>query len=184
MRNRVPKMATWAFSWLAPRSQREALLGDLVEEYALRANAASASAARKWYLRQLYASAPPLLWARLTRTAWISTLGVALCAYLAVGVVELMVNWALASSPASGTVAYNPFGMFITFPMVVLIGYFAARFRRAAPIVLGAIMLLSVTAMTLWATESMPAWYRIAYFAVGPAATLIGSALNSLRPAR
>ena len=54
MRDRALKMATWAFSWLAPRSQREALLGDLLEEYALRANAASASAARKWYLRQLY----------------------------------------------------------------------------------------------------------------------------------
>ncbi|HTB66309.1 MAG TPA: hypothetical protein VK727_08775 [Steroidobacteraceae bacterium] len=184
MRDYALQVATWTFSWLAPRSQREAVLGDLLEEYALRANAASASAARRWYLRQLCASALPLLWTRLTRSAWISTLGVALCAYLTVGVVELIVNWALASSAAAGTAAYNPLGMFITFPMVVLIGYFAARFRRAAPIVLGAIMLLNVTAMTLWATESLPGWYRIAYFLVGPAALLIGRALNSARPAR
>jgi hypothetical protein len=181
MRDRALHLATWAFSWLAPRCQREALLGDLVEEYALRAKAASAAAARNWYLRQLCASAPPLLWTRLTRGTWIATLGAALFAYLAVGVVELIVNWAIAGSYATGTVAYNPLGMFITFPVVVLIGYFVARFRRTAAIVLAAMMLLSVTAMTLWATESMPTWYRIAYFLVGPAATFIGSALRSRR---
>jgi hypothetical protein len=184
MRQRVLQVATWAFSWLAPRSQREALIGDLVEECALRAQADSSSEAHKWYLRQLCASAPPLLWTRFTRAAWISTLGVALFAYIAVGVVELIVNWAIANSSATGTAAYNPLGMFITFPLVVLIGYFAARFRRRAPIVLTAIMLLSVTAMMLWSTESMPRWYRIAYFLVGPAASFIGSTLSSLRPAR
>jgi uncharacterized membrane protein AbrB (regulator of aidB expression) len=107
---------------------------------------------------------------------------VALFAYCAVGVVEFIVNRATASWSATSTAAYNPFGMFITFPMVVLIGYFAARFRRRAAIVLGAMMLLSVTAMTVWSTESMPRWYRIAYFLVGPAAACLGSALRSRRP--
>jgi hypothetical protein len=184
MRARAVQVATWAISALAPRSQREALLGDLAEEYALRVNTASAAAACKWYLRQVGASAAPLLWTRLTRTAWLATLGVALCAYLAVGVVELIVNWAIAYSSANGPVAYAPLGLITTFPMVVLIGYFAARFRRHAPIVLGAIMLLNVTAMTLWSTETMPRWYRIAYFVAGPAATLISSALRSLRATR
>jgi hypothetical protein len=181
MRDRAVQVATWALSWLAPRSQREALLGDLAEEYALRASTASAPAACKWYLRQVCASAAPLLWTRLTRSAWMATLAVALFAYLAVGVVEVMVNWAIASSSAAGTGAYDPLGLIVTFPMVVLIGYFAARFRRAAPIVLGAIMLLNVTAIMLWSSESMPRWYRIAFFLAGPAASIIGSALRSLR---
>ena len=184
MARRILQAATWVLSRLVPRNEREALVGDLAQEYALRAHAASAAAARKWYLRQLCASAAPLLWMRLTRTAWIATLGVALCAYLAVGAVEFMVNWALAGSSATGTAAYNPLGMAITFPMVVLIGYFAAGFRRMAPRVLGALMLLSVSAMTLWGNESLPAWYTIAYFCVGPAAAFIGSALQSRRPVR
>jgi hypothetical protein len=184
MRQRILPAATWALSRLVPRSDRDALVGDLAEEYALRARAASASAARKWYLRQLCASAAPLLWTRLTRSAWIATLGVALFAYIAVGVVEFMVNWALAGSSATGTAAYNPLGMAITFPMVVLIGNFAAGFRRTAPMVLAALMLLSVTAMTLWGNERLPTWYAIAYFCVGPAAAFIGSALRSLRLAR
>jgi hypothetical protein len=181
MRQRALHLATWALSWLAPRSQREALLGDLAEEYALRASATSSSAAFRWYLRQVCTSAPPLLWISLTRAAWISTVGVALYAYIAIGVVEATVNWAIANSAAAPTVAYNPLGMFITFPMVVIIGYFAARLRRRAVFLLAAMMLLSVTAMTLWASESMPTWYRIAYFLVGPAATFIGSAMHSMR---
>ena len=75
-----------------PEAEREPLLGDLTEEYELRASSSSRSAALKWYLRQFCASALALLWARLGRTAWISTMGVALLAYIAVGVVEVMVN--------------------------------------------------------------------------------------------
>jgi hypothetical protein len=177
-------VATWALSRLVPEGEREPLVGDLTEEYALRANAASSSAAFKWYLHQVCASAPRLLWARLTRAVWISTVGVALLAYIAVGVVELIVNRVISSSSASGTAAYSPLGMVISFPMVVFIGYFAARFRPRAAIVLGAMMLLAVTVMMLSTTEDMPLWYRIAYFFVGPAAAFIGTVLRSLRPSR
>ena len=57
--------------------------------------------------------------------------------------------------------------------------------RVEEPIIaLGAMMLLVVTAMTVWSTESPPTSYRVAFFVVGPAAAFIGSALNSLRPPR
>jgi hypothetical protein len=184
IRHRALHVATWAFSWLAPRYQREALLGDLAEEYALRAKAGSSSAAVKWYLQQLCASAPPLLWARVSQAGWLATAGVALLAYIAVGVVELIVDRAIASSSASSTAAYNPLFMVTTFPPVVLVGYFATRLRPKAAIVLAAMMLLTVTAMTLWTTEIMPLWYRVAYFLVGPAAIFLGSALRSLRTPR
>ncbi len=169
-------MVIWILSRLVPESEREPLVGDLTEEYALRASAASSSAALKWCLRQVCASVPTVLWARLTRGAWISTVGVALLAYIAVGLVELIVNWAISSSSAE-----NPLGMLITFPMVVVIGYFAARVRRSAALVLAAMMLSAVTLMTLSADEVMPAWYRIAYFVVGPVAAFSGKVLRSLR---
>jgi hypothetical protein len=174
-------VATWIVSRLVPKGDREPLIGDLAEEYALRVNAASSSAALKWYLRQICASIPPLLWARLTQAAWLATLGVALLAYFAVGVVQLIIHWAI---PSSSGPEYQPLGLVIIFPMVVLIGYFAERLRRRAAIVLAAMMLLAITAMTVWTTESAPLWYRVAYFFVGPAAAFIGSALRSLRPAR
>jgi hypothetical protein len=184
MRDRTLHLATWILSRLATAGEREPLIGDLTEEYALRANAASPSAALKWYLQQVCASVPPLLWARLTRGAWISTLGVALLAYIAVGVVEFTVNLAISRSLETGAYTYNPLALIIMFPTVVLIGYSAERFRRRAAIVLGAMMLLVVTLMMLLSAERMPAWFRIAYFVVGPAAAFIGSALRSRRPAR
>jgi uncharacterized membrane protein AbrB (regulator of aidB expression) len=173
--------ATWIFSWLVPKDVREPLMGDLAEEYALRVKAVSSSAACKWYLRQICVSIPPLLWARLIRGAWLSTLGVALVAYFAVGVVQLLIRWGISSSSATG---YNPLDLIIIFPMVVLIGYVADRLRRRAGIVLGAMMLVAITAMTLWTTESSPLWYRVAWFFVGPVAALIGSLMRSLRPGR
>jgi bacteriorhodopsin len=172
MRHQLPHVALWILSRLVSEGEREPLVGDLAEEYALRASAVSSSAALKWCLRQVWASVPAVLWARLTRVPWISTIGVALLAYIAVGVVELTVNRATA---------YNPLGMLITFPMVVAIGYVAAGVRRSAPLVLAGMMLIAVTAKTLVADEAVRARYRFAYFFVGPVAAFIGTALRSLR---
>jgi hypothetical protein len=175
------QVAMWLVSHLAPEGEREVLVGDLVEEYALRASAISPAAALRWCLLQACASAPPLLWGRLRRAAWIATVGVALLAYTAVGVVEFVVNRAMANPAAAGPIAYTLPGLIIPFPTVVLIAYFAARIRRRAPLMLGAIMLLMVTIMTVTSAETVPTWYRIAYFLVGPAAALIGGALNRQR---
>jgi len=176
MRHQLPHVALCILSRLVSEGEREPLVGDLAEEYALRASAVSSSAALKWCLRQVWASVPAVLWARLTRVPWISTIGVALLAYIAVGVAELIVNRVVSSASA-----YNPLGMLITFPMVVAIGYVAAGVRRSAPLVLAGMMLIAVTVMTLSADEAVPAWYRVAYFFVGPAAAFIGTALRSLR---
>jgi hypothetical protein len=112
------------------------------------------------------------------------TIGVALQAYIAVAAAELSVDWAISNWTAAGAFAYKPLGPIIHFPMVVLIGYVAGRFRRGAPIVLGVMMLLVATAMMSLTTEDMPHWYGVAFFVTGPAAAFIGSALRSLRPAR
>jgi hypothetical protein len=179
MRLRALHVAMWVLSRFATDVERESIVGDLTEEYSLRANAASSATALKWVLQQVCASATPLLWTRLTRAAWMATFGVAVLAYIAVGVVELLVNWAISSA---GTSTYNLLGLLVMFPLVVLIGYFAARFRRRSAALLGTMMLLVVTAMTLWSSESVPLGYRIAFFLVGPAAAFTGGALRSLRP--
>jgi hypothetical protein len=155
-------------------SSFQCLVGDLKEEFALRARTSFRAAAWRWLLRQVCASIPSLLWIALTRTTWFSTLGAALLAYIAVGVVELLVGRAFADAAA----AYRPLAMLLTFPAVVLIAYGAALFRRAAPLVLAAAMLLAVTVMTLTSAENVPGWYRVAYFIAGPAAAFLGSALH------
>ncbi len=179
MRQRSFQVLLWIVSRLVPEREREPLVGDLIEEFALRANASSSSAAWTWCVQQVCASAPPLMWANFRRSAWVSTLGVAMLAYIAVGIVEFGVSWGMSLVSGQGSAAYNPVGMLITFPMVVIIGYFAARLRTSAPVVLATLMLTAVTVMTLSANEGVPLWYRCAYFVAGPAAAVIGGALRT-----
>jgi hypothetical protein len=171
-------VALWIFSRLVPGDVREPLLGDLAEEHALRVKESSPSAAMAWYFKQMCASIPPLLWTRLTRGVWLSTLGVAVLAYFAVAAAQLITRWAIVSSSA---ILYNPLDVILIFPTVVVIGYVAERLRRRAAVVLAAMMLIAITAMTLWANESPPVWYRLAWFFVGPAAAFMGSVLSSAR---
>jgi hypothetical protein len=177
-------LATWILARLAPEAEREPIVGDLMEEYALRARASSASAALKWYLQQVYASAPSLLWDRLRRAAVFSTIGVALLAYIVLGVVEFAVKWFIPNWTPEGGFAPNPLGLIVMFPMIVLIGYFAARFRPGAATLLGLIMLAVVTWMMWGTNETMPLWFRLGYFVVGPVAAFLGGALRSHQKGR
>jgi uncharacterized membrane protein AbrB (regulator of aidB expression) len=175
MHRHVLLAATWLFSRLVPKVDREHLIGDLAEEYALRARADSASVAAKWYLRQICASTVPVMRLRLARAVWLASLGVALRAYVVLGVAQLTIGWAL---PTSYGPTYDPLGLVILVPVIVLIGYFTERSRHRAAAVLAAMMLLAVTALTLFTTENVPLWYRVALFVVGPVAALVGSALS------
>jgi hypothetical protein len=167
-------LATWLLARLAPKDDREPLIGDLEEEYALRVRADSSYAPRMWYLRQICSSIPPVLRIRLSREAWLATLGVALLAYLAVGLGQLAVGWAI---PSSLEPTYNPLGLIVTFPVIVLIGYFAELSRRGAAIALAALMMLAITAITLLIAVNAPVWYHAAYFFVGPVGAIVGRAL-------
>lgn len=179
MRHPALRLVTWVFSRLVPKNIREPLIGDLAEEYEQRVKATSSSTALLWYLQQICASVPPLLWARLTRGAWLSTAGVAILGYFAAGVVDLIVKRAIPNWTANGTFEPNPLGLTITFATMVLIGYFAEKLRRRAAIVLGVMMLLTVIAMTAGAAGGPPLWYRLAYFLAVPSAAVIGGVLRS-----
>jgi len=167
--------ATWFFSRLVPKVDREHLIGDLAEEYALRARTHSSSLAAKWYLKQICASIVPVVRIRLARAVWLATLGVALRAYLMLFAAQLTIGWVL---PTSYGPTYDPLGLVIASPVVVLIGYFAERSRRRAATVLAAMMLMAATAVTLFTTENVPFWFRVALFVAGPVAALVGSALS------
>jgi hypothetical protein len=168
-------LATWILSRLASKDDREPLIGDLEEEYALRVRADASYAPRLWYLRQIYSSIPPVIRTRLSREAWLATLGVALVGYVAVGLGQLAVAWAI---PSSSEPTYNPLGLIVTFPLIVIIGYFAELSRRGAATVLATLMLFAITAITLLIAVSAPIWYHAAYFVVGPVGAIVGGALS------
>jgi hypothetical protein len=72
----------------------------------------------------------------------------------------------------------GPLALIILFPIVLVIGFFAERFRRRSAVVLGAILLLAIAAMTVWGTGNAPIRYRLAYLLVGPTVAFIGTAMH------
>jgi len=179
------RAVTWLFSRLVPKDVREPMIGDLAEEYAARAKATSPFAALTWYLREICASVPPMLWIRLTRTAWISTLAVAVLAFIAAGVVDAVVTRAIPNWTADGTFAPSPLGVMVKLLVVGLIGFFAERLRRRAALVLGAILFVVIAAMALSPemNASSPLWFKASWFFLGPAA-VVGGILCSVRRSR
>lgn len=175
--HRSLRAATWILAQLAPQEDRDAIVGDLFEEFALRETTGSTSGAARWCLQQVVASAPRLLWAGFRRGAWASALLVALLGYLGVAVANAVVEWTAMNEPA----AFRPFGMLPLFPVVVLIVYVAARYRRSAAVILGALITLTIATMPF---KGVPVWVRIVVLALGPIATILGCALQSLRRSR
>ena len=181
MQHPALRAATRIFSWLVPKEFREPLIGDLTQEYSRRAQTVDSSAALKWYLKEICASIPPLLWTRITRSAWISTLGVAVVAYVAVFMTQMIIFRMIYTS--FGFVP-RPIDLTVSFLIVACMGYAAERLRRRAAIVLGAIALLVATTMVVLTPQTSPLWFRIALPLVGPVAAFVGGLLPSLTSRR
>jgi len=181
MQHPALRVATRVFSLLVPKELRDPLIGDLAQEYALRAQTVDSSAALKWYLKEMCASIAPLLWTRITHSAWASTLGVAVVAYLAVFLTQLIIFRAIYTSFGS---VPKPLDLTVSFLVVASMAYVAERLRRRAAIVLGAIALLVSTSIVVLTPQASPLWFRIALFLVGPVAAFVGSVLPSLTSRR
>ena len=81
-------MATWLLERVLPERDREAILGDLIEEYELRARSTTPWMVSRWYWGQVCRSIPRMVWGSVSRGRWLPTLGVAMGAYIAAGALE------------------------------------------------------------------------------------------------
>ncbi len=147
MKNLKLHVATWILSRFVPARDREALVGDLTEEHARLTAAGRRDAPFGWYLRHVCASIPPLVWAGLARATWPTTLAIALAAFFLTVLMQTFVQWAIRSLAVK---VDGPVAMVIFSPLVLLIGYLAERIRRRTSIVFGALLLLTIAAMTVW----------------------------------
>ncbi|HEY4341417.1 MAG TPA: hypothetical protein VGM97_15845 [Steroidobacteraceae bacterium] len=171
------RAATWIFSQLAPREESEAMVGDLFEEFTLRTTTGSASIAARWCLQQIISSTPALLLAGFRRGAWTPALIAAVLGFAGVVASNFIVGWAIMRGPAPiRSLGMIPFSL-----IVVLIVYFAARYRRSAAVILGVLITIA-TAATV--QRGGPMWRQITWLVLGPTATFIGCALQSLRRPR
>ena len=172
-----PRLAAWLLSVLLSERYREAVMGDLAEEYVLRLQGATGAGVSRWYWGQVCRSVPPVLWAALRRGRWMGTLGVAIGAYIGAGIVEFSANAALSRLLALGAPADSALGVIVGLMTMVLGGYVATLIRSGAASALAAVIITGVGVLMLAMPDSVPLWYQLAFLIGGPLASLAGGTL-------
>jgi hypothetical protein len=178
-RHSPPVLACQLLKFLLPESNREAILGDLIEEYALRVESASAVAAPRWFWAQACRSVPCMFWSWLRSGNCLVTLSIAVGVYLFMGVLKLA-----ADSMISKLLAPNQTTRVVLAPIVFLAvaamgGCIAARIRRGATIFLAFIVMMTVIALVeiKVCTVPVPWWYPFGFVTLGPLAVLLAPAV-------
>jgi hypothetical protein len=158
----------------------EALLGDLAEERTRRSRSGPRQAAR-WYRREFCASLSAVLWLRAAESVRRAPWGVAFAAYLGVAVLEVVTLLALSRAWPGSTYESSAGRLVLEFPGIAAIGYVAATFRRGAAFMLGAMMLVVSTLISIFTTEALSMTFIAAFVSIGPMAALLGGLLRSRR---
>ena len=172
---RPPWLATMLLSGILQTDVRDALLGDLCEEYGLRA-ASSPKAAAWWYWLQALRSAPILLSARAWRGRWISTVAIAAAAYVMVGALNaagmsIVARW--LGSPLSTN--YIPAAM-VGLSAIGSGAHLASRIRPSAGDVLGGLVVVVAVLLLLFPVDASPLWYQLTFLVLGPLSAHLGAA--------
>jgi len=190
-----PRLPQLLLSALGARAEfREALLGDMAEEYYMRVEVQGEHAAHAWYVDEAYRAVPHLIRdgvknlglggvAHVMGAAFKAYASIALIAVILLPLVKLLPHSVMGAAmnivvSAMGTVAG---------------GYLAARFGRRAPLLssaaLGASWATVYTAALLFVLEILPrlgaqAWYNFPSTAnvvfAGPAIILVGTVLGGI----
>ena len=178
----APRSATWLLRCLLAEPDREAVIGDLIEEHALR-QASSSGHLSWWYWNQVARSVLPLVWMTVRRGRWLGVLGAALVAFVVVTVVEsaaMTATFRLFIDPVAQARASFVIGLAAT----ALGGYVAAWIRRGAATMLAAMIALVVATMMIASRESVPLWFQLGYLILSPLASLAGGVLAPRGAAR
>ena len=183
MSNQSPaRLDVWLLGHIVPEKDREAILGDLAEEYALRRTAESSIAVSCWYWGQVCRSVPLFAWQQVRRRRWLATLGIALAVYVAAGLVEFVTTFALAGIAAPDTPAGQIVSVIIGLTTLAIGGYVAARIRPAASIALAVIAAVVVALLIVASGARVPVWYQLVFLAAGPLASLAGGRVRHRQP--
>jgi hypothetical protein len=175
----------WAariLSWLLREGDGQALLGDLAEEHARGSVSRRPRDASRQYRHEILVSLAAVLRLRACEFVRSAHWGIVVGAYVLVAVLEIIARLLLAHVWPSAAAPASVVRLVVEFPGIALIAYVAARFDRAAPFVLGAMMLLVATLLSVFGGEETSRTYVLAVLTIGPLAAVLGGTLH--RPSR
>jgi hypothetical protein len=178
-RNSPPAFACWLLESVVPAAYREAMLGDLIEEYTLRAESALPLTASRWFWSQAFRSVPSMVWSSLRSRDWLISMTIAMGVYIVMGALKLAADLAI-----SKFVAPRPITEVVLAPVVFLAatsigGFVAARIRPGATIFLAlmAMITVAVSIALKVCTIPVPWWYQFGFLTLGPLSVLLTPAV-------
>ena len=169
-----PNRVTRLFAQLAPESYRDAMLGDLAEEHALRSSGGAPQAATRWFAFQLVASVVPLLRAAFARAAWVGTVATCIGAYLAGAALCFGIDRLCLALLGPGP-RWFPAAI-IVLANVALVAYCAARIRPRAALLLAGVIFVDY-ALRLLGEPAAPTWFLLTILILGPTLAAVSERL-------
>jgi hypothetical protein len=157
------------------------VLGDLFEEYALRAQTQTVSAVAWWYWGQTCRSLVPLVVSAALRGRWGATVGVAVIGFAAAGAAGAVAETLLSKLLGAEAGVPAILRACISLATLLIGGYVAARIRPRAEDVMAAIVFVAVAWMMATMADGAPGWYALAVLIVGPATAHAGGRLSRRR---
>jgi hypothetical protein len=179
----LPRVAIRLLECLLPEGDRDAIVGDLIEESALRARASTRTTTAWWCWGQVARSVPLVLWSELRRRHGFGTLGVAIAAYVSASIIEFVSTAAISRMFRPDAGLATALSVIVGLATMALGGYVAASIRQGAAPALAGIIFIVVAVLFVTLPNSAPLWYGVTFLIAGPVAALAGGRLNVTRRA-
>jgi hypothetical protein len=169
-------LATWILARFLSEEDQDAVIGDLMEECALK-QSDSAFQASWWYWSQVSRSVMPLGLINMRRAGWGSVIAVAIGAFILASIVEAIATFTIGTFVEAHTSLAAFTNLLAGLGAMALGGFVAAWLRPHASA--GVALIIVVVVIFFMATMEMigPAWYHIGFLILGPLAALAGGAL-------
>jgi hypothetical protein len=170
-----PALVCWLLESVVPTRYREAMLGDLIEEYNLRAKSASPLAASRWLWSQACRSIPSTVWSSLRNGNWLISMSIAAGVYIVMAMLKLATDLMISKLVAPQQATQVVLAPIVFLSTAAIGGCVAARARRGAMIFL-ALMVMITVAVSIErkvCTIPVPWWYEFGFLTLGPLAVLI-----------
>jgi hypothetical protein len=165
-----------------PVPHKGALLGDLIEECALRAESTSESAAACWFWAQVCRSIPFMVGSSLRVGDWLIRTTVAIGVFAAMGIFKIAADLIIEKLVAPGQTAYIVLAPIVFLTTTSIGGCAAARIRSGTTIFLALIVMAAVAVLIGVSACSIPVpwWYQLGFLTLGPLSVLFTPAVIAI----
>jgi hypothetical protein len=184
-RSSPPTFACWLLETVVPTPYREAILGDLIEEYTLRTESTSRFIASRWFWSQTCRSVPSMVWSSLRSRDCLISISIAVGVYIVMQILEYAAHLTISKWVAPQPTTYVVLAPVVFLTATSIGGCVAARIRRGATKFLALFVLITV-AVSIYlkvCTIPVPWWYEFGFLTLGPLAVIITPTLfGRLKP--